>query len=317
MATLREAALIAVRQCMGARPGEKVLVVTDEPCRRVGEALWEAAKLASAEAMIVEMLPRSSNGEEPPKPIGEMMKACDVVLCPTSKSLSHTQARREACEHGARIATLPGITEDMMVRTLGANYELIRRRSEDLSRRLTAGALAHVTTPAGTNIVMSLVSRVGHPDTGFYLSPGDFGNLPAGEAYIAPVHGSANGVIVVDGTMAGVDLAGEPIRLTVEDGYVTEIEGGRAAERLRAAIDRFGRPARNIAELGIGTNDRAVLTGNTLEDEKVFGTVHIAIGDNSTFGGEVQVPSHLDGILLNPTLVIDGVQIIRGGSVLV
>ena len=76
----------------------------------------------------------------------------------------------------------------------------------------------------------------------------------------------------------------------------------------------MGRNARNVAELGVGTNKQATLTGNVLEDEKVFGTVHIAFGDNSSMGGKVSVESHLDGILLKPTLIIDGDTIIKDGE---
>ncbi|MCR4426018.1 MAG: aminopeptidase, partial [Firmicutes bacterium] len=133
-------------------------------------------------------------------------------------------------------------------------------------------------------------------------------------AYIAPVEGTANGVIVVDGAMAGIGITENPITLEVRDGLVTRILGGPAARQLEDLIAPLGAPARNIAELGIGTNDRARLTGRVLEDEKVMGTIHLAIGDNSHFGGKVAVPSHLDGIILSPTLVIDGKSVMVNGE---
>ncbi|MDI7246685.1 MAG: aminopeptidase [Bacillota bacterium] len=298
---------------MGVAPGESVLVVTDEKLREIGYALWDQARSLGAEAMLVEMMPRARNGEEPPAPIAAIMKAVDVVLAPTSKSLSHTAARREACAAGARIATLPGITPESMVRTLSADYSRIAGVSRRVAGILTSGRTARVTSPSGTDITMSIEGREGHPDTGIYRLPGDFGNLPAGEAYIAPVEGSASGVIVVDGAMAGPGVLEDHITMRVEDGYVTEISGGRAARSLEDAIAHLGKPARNIAELGVGTNDRAVITGKVLEDEKVLGTVHIAIGNNVSFGGTVDVPSHLDGIILKPTLVVDGVTVIENG----
>ena len=153
-----------------------------------------------------------------------------------------------------------------------------------------------------------------HPDTGIYHNPGDFGNLPAGEAFIAPVEGTAQGVIVIDGAMSGVGVVEEPIKMTVESGYVTEITGGHGARMLEDAIADLGKPARNIAELGVGTNDRAIITGKVLEDEKVLGTVHLALGNNVGFGGTCDVPVHLDGIILRPTLVIDDEVIIKEGA---
>ena len=110
---------------MAVKPDETVLIITDEPARSVGYALWEAAKEEAAEAIITEITPRESNGEEPPDSIAELMKSVDVVLIPTSKSLSHTDSRRAASNAGVRIATLPGITEDMMIRTMNADFNQI------------------------------------------------------------------------------------------------------------------------------------------------------------------------------------------------
>jgi leucyl aminopeptidase (aminopeptidase T) len=314
MSDLSTSALIAVRECMGARPGETVLVIMDEGTRTVGTALFVAARSLGCEAMVLEMIPRQRNGEEPPAAIADIMKRVDVVLAPTSKSLSHTKARHDACDAGARVATLPGITEDCMARTLSADYSKVGQKSRKYAAILTEGEVARITTPAGTDITMSIRGREGRPDTGIYRNRGEFGNLPAGEAYIAPVEGTANGVIVVDGAMAGIGITENPITLEVRDGLVTRILGGPAARQLEDLIAPLGAPARNIAELGIGTNDRARLTGRVLEDEKVMGTIHLAIGDNSHFGGKVAVPSHLDGIILSPTLVIDGKSVMVNGE---
>jgi leucyl aminopeptidase (aminopeptidase T) len=226
---LRQAAHLALVQCMGVSGGEKVLVITDEELREIGYAFWKEAKDLGAEAIFVEMIARSQHGEEPPEPVIEIMKAVDVIMAPTSRSLSHTGARRKANEAGARVASMPGITRDSAIRTLTADYRKIARLSEKMAEILSKGSLARITSPAGTDIVMSLEGRTGHPDTGIYHNPGDFGNLPAGEAFIAPVEGTAQGVIVIDGAMSGVGVVEEPIKMTVESGYVTEITGGHGA----------------------------------------------------------------------------------------
>ena len=312
MDKLLKAAQVAVNNCLAVKKGESVLVITDLPERKIGYALWEAAKEAGSEAMLLEILPRSSNGEEPPEAVAKFMKDFDVLIIPTSKSMSHTKARRDACEAGARCATLPGILEDTMQRTLNADYHEIAKRSIKLAEIVSQGRVAKVTTPAGTEITMSLEGRECHADTGLVHNPGDFSNLPAGEAYIAPVEGSANGIIMVDGAMVG--KVKTPIKIVVKDGFATQITGDRSAEELEKILEPFGQPGRNIAELGIGTNHKAQIVGSVLEDEKVMGTVHMALGDNKSMGGNVSVPSHLDGILLKPTLWIDDKKIMEDGE---
>lgn len=313
-ANLGKSADIAIRQCMAVKPGETVLVVTDLPTRSVGQALWEKAVEAGAEALYMEMVPRKNDGAEPPAAIAAAMLQADVVLGATSRSFSHTQARKAASKKGVRMATLPGITEDIMQRTLNADYERIATVSTLFAGLLSKGSHVHISTPAGTDLTLSIAGRAGHPDTGINHEAGDFSNLPAGEAYIAPVEGTTEGVFVIDGAMAGIGVLETPIKLTVEKGYVSKIEGGQEGQKLEATLDEYGKEARNIAELGIGTNDQAILSGRVLEDEKVMGTVHIALGNNVGFGGNCQVQLHLDGILLNPTLTIDGQVVIKDGK---
>ena len=314
MDELKNASRIAINNCMAVKKGETVLIITDQPLRKIGYALWEAAKEETTEAILLEIIPRASNGEEPPFPVAEFMKNFDVILIPTSKSMTHTKARREACQKGARIATLPGILEETMKRTLSADYGKIAERCEKIANALKEGKKAKVTTPFGTDITLSLETRNWEVDNGLYHNPGNFGNLPAGEVYIAPLEGTANGTIVVDGAMAGLGIMKKAIKLIVKDGFVTEISGGKEAEQLEKLIEPFGKDARNVAELGIGTNDKAKICGSVLEDEKVMGTVHMAIGDNKSMGGVVSVPSHLDGILSKPTLEIDGKIIMKDGA---
>ena len=314
MNELEEAAQIVVKDCLAVEAGEEVLVIVDQLRQEIGKEIYQAAQNIGAEAMLVEMLERANHGAEPPTAIAEAMKEANVVIMPTTKSLSHTTARVEACKAGARAVTLPGITAAMMERTLTADYREIKERSEKLAEKLTAAQEAKITAPNGTKLKLDLSERKGHPDTGIYHQPGDFGNLPAGEAYIAPLEGKSNGKFVVDGSMSGAEVNTEEIELLVEEGYVTKINGEAAAEKLEEIIAPYGKEARNIAELGIGTNDQAQLVGNILEDEKVMSTVHVAIGDNATMGGNVEVASHLDGIIEKPTVELDGEVIMKDGQ---
>jgi len=315
---LKAPAEVAVRDCLAIGKDDRVLVITDTKLFDIGKVLFEtAAERADATLVVIE--PRKSHGEEPPPDIAEMMKAYSVLIIPTYRSMSHTEARRSACAAGARCATLPNIQPETMIRALNADYNRIAELSNRLAKAITDAKSARVTTPAGTDLSFSLEGRAGLPDTGICNEAGGFTNLPAGEAYTAPLEGTANGVMVIDGAIAdtGILKPDDYISVKIEDGYAVEISGGKSAEYLKSIMEPHGKEAFNIAELGIGTNYKARLIGNVLEDEKVLGTVHIAMGDNRSMGGHIRVASHLDAILLKPSLFFDGIQIMKDGKILV
>ncbi len=81
-------------------------------------------------------------------------------------------------------------------------------------------------------------------------------------------------------------------------------------------LTAHGPEGATIAELGIGTNEKAQLTGNVIEDEKLLGTAHVAFGASEAIGGRIQVPVHLDCVVLRPTVTIDGAEIVRDGELL-
>ncbi len=314
---LQSAALIAVRDCMGVQPGERVLVVTDAPLRTIGYACHEAARQLGNEVMLIDMPPRRTNGEEPPAEVAWLMTQVDVVLCPTSKSLTHTDSRRSASAKGVRVATLPNVTEEVMIRCMNADYHAIAERTHRLCDLLRDTKVVRVTAPAGTDITMPIEGREPHASSGIFREKGQWGNLPTGEAYLAPLEGLSNGVVVVDGSMASVGMVDEPIHIVVNDGYAADITGGASAHRLVELLAPHGKDGRTVAEFGIGTNDRAILTGIILEDEKVMGTIHIAFGDNKSMGGSVRVASHLDGLVKQPTVWFDDRKIMEDGRLLV
>ncbi|HEV2754211.1 MAG TPA: aminopeptidase [Actinomycetota bacterium] len=316
MIDLSASAAAILDDCLQVRAGEELLVVADPGTRRIGEVLVAGGRERGAEAVLVEIAERTTNGTEPPPSVAAAMASCDVLIAPTTKSLSHTEARRAANAAGARAATMPGITEEMMARTMAADFASLRPRSREVARLLTEGSEVRITSAAGTDLTIGIAGRTALSDDGDLSEPGAFGNLPPGEAFLAPVEGTTNGTLVVDGTMWPAGRLSEPLVWEVSGGYVREMTG-RHADEVRAAIEPYGHEAFAIAELGIGTNDAAQLTGNVLEDEKILGTIHVAIGDNHTFGGTVRVSSHQDGIVLDPTLSIDGRTIVEGGKLLV
>jgi aminopeptidase len=318
LSRLDTASQIAIRDCMGAKKNEKILVITDEQKREIGLSLHENAVQMGYFSLLVEMKSGKINGEEPPAEIAELLQKFDVVFCPTAKSLTHTDARRSASANGVRIATFPGITKEVMIRGMNADYNAISKRTIKLQKILEKGKFVRVTAPAGTDISFKIAGRKVIPSKGLFHAKGESGNLPTGETFLAPVEGTSNGVFVVDGSMAGLGLIKNAnIKIEVEKGYATKITGGILAKKLKAMLDKVGKEARNIAEFGIGTNDSAKLSGVLLEDEKVMGTIHIALGNNVSMGGSVNVPIHLDGVVKKPTVWMDGKLLMKDGKLLV
>ncbi|NHX35465.1 MULTISPECIES: aminopeptidase [Halolamina] len=310
MADLRTAAATAIHQCLDLGAEESIAIVTDDERRAIAEALYEVAAETTADATFVQYPPGDQHGQEPPKPVAAAMESADAFLAPTTRSLSHTRARSAACEAGARGATLPGITEQVMVAGLDADYETIASHCEDVLEQVRDADQVRVTSPAGTDITFAVDDREWHEDTGMIRDPGSFSNLPAGEVFVAPA--DANGTFVVDGTMMPHGLLTEEQELSfeVEDGHVTDISDDSVREDVEAARAEVGDAATNLAELGIGTNVGVTeLVGSVLLDEKAAGTVHIAIGDNASIGGDTEAPIHLDGILRSPTVYADGDEI--------
>jgi leucyl aminopeptidase (aminopeptidase T) len=166
-----------------------------------------------------------------------------------------------------------------------------------------------VTCPRGSDFTLDLSGRAGISDDGDLTAPGAFGNLPCGEAFIAPLSGEGRFVAV---SLGSLGISDTPVTLTVRDGRIVDAEHGLGPQFIEL-LRRHGEPGTNLAELGIGTNERAQLTGNVLEDEKILGTVHVAFGASAGIGGTVSVPIHLDVVVLEPSLEVDGRQVLDAG----
>ena len=315
-AELDRAVKTVVRQCMGISPGEEVLVVCNPVTEEIGALMRIEAQGDGADATLAVISERDSAAAEPPRAVAAAMAAADVVLAPTIQSLSHTAARKAASEAGVRIGTLPGVTEEMLSRLMTGDLEEIRRRGWAVVTALNRGSEVRITCRNGSDLRIGLEGRLGIVDAGELGNRGAFGNLPCGEGFIAPLEGTTEGTLVVDGSIAEIGLLDEPVSLTIREGHLVEASGEDGA-RLMELLAAHGKDGTNVAELGIGTNEEAILTGNILEDEKILGTCHVAFGASAAIGGTVQVPVHLDCVVLEPTLAIDGETIVSGGDLLV
>ncbi len=309
MPDLGPAVSTVVNKCLEVKPGEDVLVIVDDATRAIGEALRAEAADAGADAVLAVMDPRANDGTEPARAIGSALLGCDVFIAPTSRSLSHTTARKAASDAGSRGATMPGVTEDMLARVMAVDFDQMAARSRAVAAVLDAGAVAHITCPLGTQLTLDLAGRAGISDDGDLTAAGAFGNLPCGEAFIAPMGGDGR---IIASSLAPLGLSDEPATLTVTDGRIVAAEGGLGPDYLRR-LQEHGELGANLAELGVGTNDQAMLTGNILEDEKLLGSVHVAFGASAGIGGTVSVPIHLDVVVLDASLDVDGHKILDAG----
>jgi leucyl aminopeptidase (aminopeptidase T) len=308
---LDEAVATVVGRCLRVQAGETVLVIADPQSTVIGRALLDAAIAAGGDAALTILPPNPGRGTEPPAPVAAALATADVFIAPCLPSLSHTSARKRACEAGHRGATLPGVTAEMLARLMSMDFDALAARCRAVAGLLTAADDAHMTCPRGTDLRLDLRGRAGISDEGDLAAPGAFGNLPCGEGFMSPVGGEGT---IATSALADVGLTDEPVLLTVRDGALAGADGaGDAAQRFLDALDAHGPLGRNLAELGVGTNDRATVTGNILEDEKILGTTHVAFGASAGIGGTVTVPVHLDVVVFEPSLRIGDTQVLAGG----
>lgn len=299
--------------CLGLKAGESLVVVADDSRKHLAESLYEAGKRLGAESMLMVMQERNKSGEEPPASIATAMMNASVAICVTRYSLTHTAARKQAAAAGTRVATMPGITEDMFTHgAITAEYGKVKELTEHVTGLLTKASTVRIEKE-GYSLSFSIEEREGVPSTGLYLNPGESGNLPSGEAYIAPMEGTAQGQIVIDGSIAGIGALESPLLLNISEGRLVAAEGDTGAELLLMLGDGDGRI---LGEFGIGTNDKARITGIVLEDEKVYGTIHVAFGSNNTFGGTVAAGVHIDAVVQKPDVYLDDILIMRAGELL-
>lgn len=229
--------------------------------------------------------------------------AVNAVIALSNYSTSHTRFRdllTTVC--GCRYASMPLFDASMLEGSMNINWRDLSKRTRYIANILKKAEALEIRAPNGTHLTMKKGDRKVFSDDGILSKPGSFGNLPAGEVFFAPIEGSSEGRLVLE--WAPTRELRSPITLVVKKGLVEEIYGNESyADYLKNKLQE--RPEnRNIAELGIGTNDRAKRPDNILESEKILGTIHIALGDNSSFGGNVQTPFHQDFVFFKPTVIL-------------
>jgi leucyl aminopeptidase (aminopeptidase T) len=316
---MAKGARILTEQCASIKTGETVLVVTDYMKVGIAEMIASAARELDAEVIMAVIAPTPIDGTEPPRAVGEAMKAVDCVIMPVTKSLAHTDAARKAIqEGGARVISMTAfIEEQLMGGGLFADFRKQKPVCDRMARLLGEAKMVHVTTRAGMDLRFSVEDRPGNSHCCIVDSPG-FTAVPNIEANISPVEGTAQGIILGDGSIPYYDIGviEEPIAFTVKQGFVTDITGGHQADFIRRLLaaqkDRF---VYNIAQFAVGLNPMCTeLSGVMLNDEGVFGTIHIGIGTSSNLGGDTKAATHFDVIVRKPTVTLDDKIVLETGE---
>lgn len=312
--SLREGAETVVNQCLNISEKERVVVVNDGNDQDLINALVEVVSEVTEDYELVNYEEPSNHGEEPPAEIADVMRESDVFIAPTIKSISHTEARVNACENGARGVTMPGVNKEIWNSSLQADYNDVKNISEKVYGLLEKTDTVRIETPSGTDLKIDINMEYFHKDTGIFHQPGDFGNLPAGEADGGSTN--ARGTLIVDHAPF-IPKDNEGAELEIRDNQIVSLKA-QNAEKLKKTLDEI-EGTRNIAEFGFGTNPETKLIGNLLNDEKVLGTVHVAIGDNASYIPEDdarynQSNVHWDFVCKEPTVHFDDQKVLDKGE---
>lgn len=305
-----------IRDILGVQEGELVVVVTDLLAFEIGLAIAVAAHAVTASVVTTIMEPTGAHGLEPPAPVGSAMKVADAVLMPVTWSLVHTDARRRANAAGARVAALSGVTLDQFVRGLyDIDVENLAKRVHFVGSLMEAGSTARLQTPSGTDLTMELGAHKSVNQSPLCRKPGEWIALPVLEAAVCPKEGTTNGTAVIDGAVVPGGPLFEPITLRLQEGRIQAIEGGTEAQALEERLLAYGcRAMYEVVELGVGLHPKARIGMSYAEDEAELGTAHLGIGDGESFGSAIRAPSHLDLVMRNALLEIDGRVVLAEGE---
>jgi len=308
---LEEGAASVLRTSAGLKAGEKVLVVADPERMGVGRAFFYAAAALGCDPVLSLIRTREGAGREPPDVLSVAMLDADVVLLATVHSMTHTHARRAANRAGVRVISMPGASEeDLGGGALTADHGVLVQTMRRLQRRLRAADEVHLVTPSGTDVTLSTRGRDWNfSDTGVATHKGDVTTLPAGEIFVSPLEGTAEGRLVADAYFH--ESLHTPATILLKEGHATKVTGAEAAV---LEMNRGGKEGRNVAKLGVGLNPRARATAPLPEAEKALGAVHIVFGDSLAYGGKVAAGVRVDAILTGATVEVDDAPIVEKGK---
>ncbi|RLB05177.1 MAG: hypothetical protein DRG83_03090 [Deltaproteobacteria bacterium] len=317
---------------LNAKPGDKILIITDT---RMDPDVWGAMAAAAnelgVEATVAMMTPREAHGYDPTTPIMSAARDPDLKICIylTSTALAHSAMSAEILKLGKGMILMEEVSPEMLLQggPIAVDYAAMNEIGEKVAELLTKGKRIRVQSKMGTDLTASIEGRGAMVETGKIrplphmagTSGGGGCAFPSGEVNVCPLEGTGEGTVVFDTTAHSVGALKEPIRLTVEKGMVTKIEGGVEAAKWREILEKYGDPnSYNCpAEIAIGLNPNVTLTGSMRTDKKLYGACHIGVGDTIVLGGTCKAKLRLEGVIREPVITIDDRVVTEGGKILV
>jgi leucyl aminopeptidase (aminopeptidase T) len=307
-------------QCLAIRPGEQVILLTDlgsDP--GVVAGLTESIGARAGIPLVARMPEPRLPGSEPPGAVAAMMLAAGAMIELTSLFIGSSQARQNATRQGARYLAMPGVRVSTFRSggPLDVDFEQLRADAERVGRAWQQASAFRLSTPAGTDLRGSVQDRPGRVLHGMATEPGAYMAPPDIESGTAPVEGTASGSIVIDGDLLfmGTGPLRAPVLLQVREGMVTGIEGAEQ-KRLTSMLDRCADPLMtNLAEVSVAFNPNGTVCDVPMETESARGTAHIALGNSIAYGGVVAAVAHLDCVMRDATLELDGKAVMIEGAV--
>jgi len=302
--------------CAGVKAGERCLLITDSRAdQTVVEAMAVVLRSLEAEPAVVASEPVELPGDEPPAAVRGAMEPAeiDVIFEMTSIFAGSSQARRDACARGTRYVTVPGLSWRSLRPggPFAADFSRLGEHAKRLGELFDRASEFHLVSELGTDLRGSFEGRAGRPLWGIVDAPGGYGAPPDIEVGSAPVEGTAEGVVVIDGSLLflSADQLPAPVTLRFRDGNLEDASGPEAF-RLLDALEAAGDPRMtNLAEVSIGLNPHSRPGGSALELEGIVGGAHVALGNNVPYGGTVDARSHIDCVMLAAELRLDGVAV--------
>lgn len=314
---------------LNAKAGERIVILTDT---RMEPELWQgmatAARMLDMEATVAIMTPRAAHGHDPDPALmaAALDPATDLAIYMTSTALAHAPMTQEMIARGKRFILMEELKTSMLGQDgpATADYPAMDVLGQKLAAIMSDGQTMRVTCPNGTDLTASIDGRPGRSIAGRHfpmdLETGGGGcAFPDGECHVCPVEGTGEGRVVFDLTAHSVGALKEPLILTIEKGWVTRIEGGQGADIWNRVLQTHGdRGSYNApAEISIGLNPKVIPAGVMRTDKKMYGTVHVGIGDTVSLGGTCHAKLRLEGVIRFPEVSVDGQTLTRGGRILI
>jgi leucyl aminopeptidase (aminopeptidase T) len=305
-------------QCLAVTAGEEVVLLADEGTDPgVVAGLSNGILERDAIPLVARMPSPRLPGAEPPAAVAAMMRQAAATIELTSLFIGSSAARRAATDGGARYLAMPAVRLDTFRAggPLAVDFEGLRIDAEHVGAAWDRAREFRLTSRAGTDLRGSVEDRPGRVLHGMAREPGAYMAPPDVEAGTAPVEGTATGVVVIDADLLfmGQGPLDEPVVLHVTDGRLTGIEGaarGRLESMLqRCADDRMA----NIAEVSMGFNPAGIVCAVPMETESSRGSAHIALGNSIAYGGRVNAIAHLDCVMRDAVLELDGHVVMAEG----